>query len=232
MTTIEDNDVVDIAEYAARGEKPPRGRRYRFRLDREPYISTSEVLTGAQILAFGSLDPQHFNLFQAIRGGQRIPIAADQEVDLTQPGIERFFSMKNEHTNGDGNTVCEFELPIEDLAVLAELGLTWEARMHGSQRWLIVHGWRVPDGFQFTEVSIALRIDPNYPMTQIDMAYFQPALARPDGRELPAVTLQNVAGGQWQQWSRHRKPDGWRPGVDNLESHLAFVTHFLTAEVA
>lgn len=234
MSISEESDAIDIAEYAARNERPPPGKRYRFRLDKTSHVSERAVLSGAQILEFASLDPAQFNLFQALRGGQRVPIKADQDVDLTTPGVERFFTMKNEHTSGDGRGTCDFELPADDVTYLSELQLRWEARMHGDQRWLVVHDWPVPCGYQTSHTSIALRIDPNYPLTQIDMAFFRPALVRADGRELPAVTLQPVLGDHWQQWSRHRKPDGWRPGVDNLESHLAFVTHFLTsaAEVA
>lgn len=232
MTISPESDVIDIADYAERNERPPPGRRYRFRIDKTPYISDRERLSGMDILAFAALDSQHFDLFQAKRGGHRIPIAPDQEVDLTEPGVERFFTMKKAHTNGDGQGLREFDLPDEDRALLMDSGLSWEARLFSGQNWLILRGWSVPAGFQVSRTDIALRIDPNYPMTQIDMAYFQPPLSRPDGQELSAVSIQDVAGGQWQQWSRHRAADGWRPGIDNLDSHLAFVTNFLTVEGA
>lgn len=228
--TASEESVIDIADYAARNERPPPGRSYRFRLDKTPYVADKAILLGAEILAFGAMDPQHFNLFQAFRGGRRVPVAPDQKVDLSELGVERFFTMKNEHTNGDGSGAREFELPPDDCEHLVDIGLPWEAKIVSGQRWLVLRGWTLPRGFQVERADIALRIDPNYPMTQIDMAYFNPALSRPDGRELPAVTMVDVGCGQWQQWSRHRNSDGWRPGIDNLESHLAFVSTFLIAE--
>lgn len=81
MTISPEGDVIDIADYAERNERPPPGRRYRFRIDKTPYISDRERLSGSEILAFAALDSQHFDLFQAKRGGHRLPIAPDQEVD-------------------------------------------------------------------------------------------------------------------------------------------------------
>lgn len=231
MKAQDSPEVIDIAEYSANGKPPPKGHRYRFLLDKEPHVSDEAVLTGRQILAFGRLDPQLYNLFQAKRGGHRIPIGADMPVDLTDPGIERFFTMKNEHNNGDGVGQAEFDLPAEDIVYLRGLGLGWVAIQAEGQRWLVIQNWPVPHGLNPSHADIALRIDPNYPMSQIDMAYFRPALTHSLGRDIPNLAEIQIRGEAWQQWSRHRPPDGWRPGVDSLESHLAYVDHFLTHAV-
>src|SRR5690242_11122055 len=114
MNASENPEVIDLAEYAAQGKRPPPGHRYRFLLDKTSYIADQPLLTGRQILAFGGMKPDQFSLFEAQRGGQRVPVGADQEVNLTEPGVERFFTMKKEHTNGDGQHRIDFELPLED----------------------------------------------------------------------------------------------------------------------
>lgn len=231
MNTPDAREVIDIAEYSASGKHPPKGQRYRLMLDKTPHVSDEAELTGRQILAFGNMDPQQYNLFQAEHGGHRIPIGADQVVDLTKPGIERFFTMKNEHSNGDGPAKPEFELPADDLAYLRSLDLEWEAFQADGHRWLLIHNWPVPQGLNPDHADIALRIDPNYPMSQIDMAYFRPPISHALGRNMPNLVAIQIRGESWQQWSRHRPPDGWRPGIDSLESHLAYVDHFLAHAV-
>lgn len=228
MSTSDHPEVIDIAEYSAAGKEPPKGHKYRFRLDKTPYVSDEAFLTGRQILAFGGLDPAQYMLFQASQG-QRSPVGPDQSVDLTTPGIERFFTMKNEHSNGDGSNQPGFELPPDDVAYLKGLGLQWEAATVDGQRWLIIRNWTIPQGLQPSSADIALRIDPNYPMAQIDMAYFRPLLSHAQGREIPNLATIQIQDESWQQWSRHRPANGWRPGVDSLETHLAYVDNFLTA---
>lgn len=228
MNTPEHPEIIDLAEYATQDKRPPKGHRYRFLLDKTPHVTDHAELTGRQILAFGGMNPDQYSLFQAKRHGQRIPVGADQEVDLTEPGIERFFTMKKEHTNGDGQSRIPFELPPEDLAYLHGLEQKWEAIQGGGQRWLVIRGWRIPKGLTPEAADIALRIDPNYPMSQIDMAYFRPALASNSGGVIPNLTTIQILGETWQQWSRHRPPNAWRPGIDGLESHLAYVDHFLS----
>ncbi|RCS31574.1 hypothetical protein DEO45_00180 [Rhodanobacter denitrificans] len=227
MNTSEHPEIIDIAEYAAADKHPPKGHRYRFFLDKAPYISDQAVLTGREILAFAGLDPQHYDLFKASRGGRRDPIAADQSVDLAEPGTERFFTMKNEHSNGDGQEALAFKLPAEDLAYLRDASLEWEVFLDAEQRWLLIRNWPLPVGLVPGHADIALRIDPNYPMSQIDMAYFLPPLSHAQGWAIPSLATIQVRGQAWQQWSRHRPSNGWRPGIDCLETHLAYVDHFL-----
>jgi hypothetical protein len=40
------------------------------------------------------------------------------------------------------------------------------------------------------------------------------------------------AGRQWQQWSRHRTAaSAWRPGEDDLSTHMPCVQDWLAAEL-
>ncbi len=129
----------------------------------------------------------------------------------------------------------EFKLPAGDTEYLDGLGLTWEAIKqppNGTQQWLLIHDWKIPEDYNINSATAALIIDPQYSDTQIDSVYFFPTLKRKDG-----VAINNVAGEtdldgrKFQFWSRHRtQQNAWKPGVDDVASHLALVTEWLKRE--
>lgn len=126
----------------------------------------------------------------------------------------------------------QFRLPAHDEDALDRAGLPWETVIEGQTRWLLVHGRPVPSGYTIDRSSVALDIHPGYPDSQIDMAYFHPDLTPADGRSIKALSKRDIDGKQWQRWSRHRTPQNpWRPGVDDVESHLEQVDHWLRREV-
>src|SRR5258708_37960088 len=96
----------------------------------------------------------------------------------------------------------DFRLPESDESYLKSLGLPWEALLEGATRWLIVHDWKVPAGYNHAKVSLALLIPSNYSDSQVDMVYFKPALARTDGRQIGALSAITIGGRQWQQGFR------------------------------
>ncbi len=127
----------------------------------------------------------------------------------------------------------QFDLPEADVDHLAARGHPWETLAEGDARWLLIHGFPVPAGYNHSAVQLALRIEPAYPDTQIDMAYFFPALARTDGRAIGALTNQAIDGRGFQRWSRHRTGNNpWRPGEDDLSTHLVLVEDWLRREFA
>lgn len=125
-----------------------------------------------------------------------------------------------------------FQLPTEDTEYLENCGLQWETVAENQDRRVVIYGSPVPVGYNVTAVDINLRIVNGYPDTQIDMAYFSPLLARSDGKAIGAVVNYNFDGKAWQQWSRHRTgTNPWRPGLDNIESHLLLVEDWLKREL-
>ena len=123
-----------------------------------------------------------------------------------------------------------FALPAADQRHLDNLGVSWECIKDGLQ-WLIIHGWQTPDGYNHRQVDMALLIPPLYPDAQIDMVYFYSPLARIDGKLIRQLSSQTIQGKPWQRWSRHRTPQNpWRPGVDDIASHLALVDDWLRRE--
>jgi hypothetical protein len=126
----------------------------------------------------------------------------------------------------------QFQLSEEDEECLAALGLEWEALTEGNTKWLIVHSYPIPEGYNHRHADAALRISPSYPDDQIDMVYFFPGLALTSGKAIRQLTPHALEGKQYQQWSRHRTAQNpWRPGLDNICTHLIQVTDWLEREL-
>lgn len=126
----------------------------------------------------------------------------------------------------------QFILPERDREYLDACGLPWETVIDARNQWLLVHDFPVPDGYNTKKVIAALMIAPGYPDGQLDMIYFYEPLARADGRAIKALADQQLAGKIFQRWSRHRTAaNPWRPGEDDVSTHLALVEGWLEKEL-
>lgn len=125
-----------------------------------------------------------------------------------------------------------FQLAEEDLECLAALGRPWEAVIETHVKWLLFPDYPIPDGYNHRLVTAALRMPPSYPDDQIDMVYFHPALALVSGKGIAQLSMCALDGKQFQQWSRHRTAaNPWRPGLDNVGTHLLLVNCWLEKEL-
>lgn len=125
----------------------------------------------------------------------------------------------------------QFRLPEEDEEHLEARGLPWETVVEANVRWLIIHGFPVPEGYNHRSVSAAVMLNPAYPDGPLDMIYLFPHLARTDGKVIRALAHHHLDGETWQRWSRHRtNQNPWRPGVDSIASHLLLVEDWLRRE--
>ena len=93
-------EVIDLEEHAKSGKKPPRARSYRIRIDRDRFEVEASGLTGRQILGLAGKTPEGHLLSQKLHGGRVDPIGADQYVDFTTPGVERFQTLALDPTEG------------------------------------------------------------------------------------------------------------------------------------
>ena len=93
-------ELVDIEEYAKRGEKPPRANQYKFRVDDRYYTTPKSKLTGHEILAFAEKTPEAYQLRERLGRGKVVAIASDEVVDLCGHGVERFMTIPKENTQG------------------------------------------------------------------------------------------------------------------------------------
>jgi hypothetical protein len=126
----------------------------------------------------------------------------------------------------------QFQLPESDREFLEARGLPWETIIESNTKWLLIHEFPVPNGYNHNTVTVALMIVAGYPEAQIDMVYFYPALARLDGHQINALASQNIEGKTYQRWSRHRTSQNpWRPGEDDVSTHLSLVEFLVEKEL-
>lgn len=226
-------EEVEIEEYAKKGQHVPKARRYVIRIDKERKVVHTPTITGREILALVGKTPEMYKLYEHRRGHQPIKIDPDEVVHLHEHGIERFTTMPKDTTEGrDTATLSrEFRLPGADEDYLNGRDLPWETVRDAAGQWMIIHSWALPNGYNQTEVSVALLIPPGYSDSQIDMVYFRPALSRRDNKPIGALSTQQIRGEVWQRWSRHRTSAyPWRAGIDDVASHLALVDEWLRRE--
>jgi len=82
---------VDLEKTAREGRRPPKGRRYRIRIDSKKYLAPEATMTGREILELAERTPaDDYVLILRIWGECNEVIELDKEVDLTRRGIERF----------------------------------------------------------------------------------------------------------------------------------------------
>jgi hypothetical protein len=125
-----------------------------------------------------------------------------------------------------------FQLGEEDEEWLAALGRSWEAIVENNAKWLLFPDYPIPEGYNHRTATAAIRIPPSYPDDQIDMVYFHPALALVSGTAIAQLSMCALDRTQYQQWSRHRtQANPWRPGLDNVSTHLLQVNSWLEREL-
>lgn len=226
-------EVVEIEVFAIEEKPLPHAKHYIIRVDKQKVTVNRAEITGAEILALVGKTPAQFKLYEHRRHHQPKLIQPEEVVHLHAHHIERFTTMPKDTTEGI-EALCrrqDFRMPTADEGYLNRLGLSWEALRDGATRWLILHDWKLPAGYNHQQSSLALLIPDNYSDSQIDMVYFNPHLARKDSRPIGALSTQNIAGAAWQRWSRHRtSANPWRPGIDDVASHLALVDEWLQRE--
>jgi hypothetical protein len=93
-------DVIDLEVYGKKGEKPPSATTYRIRIDKDFKDVTAVGLTGREILALVAKTPETHLLSMKVHEKGSRPIQADEFVDFTEQGIERFQTLARDATEG------------------------------------------------------------------------------------------------------------------------------------
>lgn len=205
---------------------------YKIQIDKQHLETSNPTPTARELLTLaGKVPVEHFALYLKEKGQpQRLEL--DERVDLRTPGVEKFVTLPLDQTEGLGAGRRQFSLPQEDSEWLEGLGLIYEMVAEGGIPRVVIYGWQLPIGYNVQKADVNVRIEPGYPDTQIDMAYFSPALVRRDGRAIAAVVDDSFDGKVWQRWSRHRTAaNPWRPGLDGLATHFALVDDWLAREL-
>ena len=95
------DQIADLEEYAARGQRPPRCRGYRIRVNRERLVVNEPNPTREMILETAGLAPvDQWTLRIKVRGAKSELIEPGERVDLTKPGIEKFKALPRDQTEG------------------------------------------------------------------------------------------------------------------------------------
>lgn len=231
------DEVVNLEQAYKNDEKVAKGKKYQYRVNETDYISDTETKTGREILELAGFPVDGSVMLRQKVKGNWETIALTIVVDFTTPGLEKFKTIKNEHT--EGSLIVEnakslrrdFVLLEEDVEFLSSLNLPWETLIQRDAKWVMVHEYPIVEGYNIQSTTIAFRIAPTYPTTQIDMVYFHPKLSRADGQPISCLSDLAIDGKMFQQWSRHRTAaSAWRPGIDNLSTHYPLVEAWLISE--
>lgn len=224
-------EIIDLEAYSKEGKPVPKEKKYRIKIDREVYVVEKECMTGRELLALaGKNPPEKYQLNMKLNGGKVEPISLDEKVCFTKPGVEKFMTLPLDQTEGQGSRK-KFDLLEDDVEFLESMGLPWETLSEPTGQWILIHDYPVCEGYNVNKLTVAIKVEPGYPRTQLDMAYFFPGLSRRDGHAIGATSAQQIDGKSYQRWSRHRTGQNpWREGIDNLSTHMSLVSYWFRQE--
>ena len=126
----------------------------------------------------------------------------------------------------------EFKFNEEETAYLNTLSPEWETIKSDGFRWLLIYDFPIPEGYTVDKAIIAVNIPLEYPIAQLDMVYFYPAIKRIDGKEIKQTQYTKVIDGKiFQRWSRHYTPaHPWNPNGDSIITHIMAIQNWLERE--
>ncbi len=194
-------------------------------------FDTPTVVIRDAVIRAGLNPNQAWHIFLKVEGQPKVEKNIDDVIDLRTPGIEKLRLTPKDVNNGEESPAKrrEFSLLPSDERYLNEMGYFWETSLNGNARWLIIHGFEVPEGYNHHQVNLALSIPSGYPVNMLDMFYVSPPLARGNGVNIPATEATAVIDSvAYQRWSRHRS---WDPETDSVISQLAMADGCLQKEV-
>lgn len=94
-------ELVDLEIYARRGEKPPRAKSYRIKIDKAYFTVHVDHMTGSELLTLaGKLPPEKFMITEKVPGNQPRRIQLTETVYFHTHCIERFMTMPLDPTEG------------------------------------------------------------------------------------------------------------------------------------
>lgn len=95
------DDIIDLEDFAKRGERPPLARGYRLKINGDPYVLHDPVVTGRAILTLAGLFPaENYTLRLKLAGERPRKVGLDECVDLRHPGLEKFKALPRDQTEG------------------------------------------------------------------------------------------------------------------------------------
>lgn len=97
-------DVIEVEEYTKKvngKDKLPKAKKYIIRVDKTKFTVEVTEMTGREVLTLAGKTPvEQYKLTQKMHGGAAKTIGLDDTVDFTEPGVERFMTLKLDQTEG------------------------------------------------------------------------------------------------------------------------------------
>lgn len=200
-------------------------RTFRLEVDRQEREWGAAAITGRVVKLLANVDPAKHDLYQEVRGEDPL-IRDDDVINLEGTGVERFYTIISETTEGLA------VLPPADRSFLEGRAISYEVLAEGGQAAVVLKSYKVPAGkFDHDATDILILLPAGYPDALVDMFYCAPwlRLAAADRYPNAADVPHDFAGRTWQRWSRHNSD--WRPGIDGIHTVIARVDRAL-AEAA
>jgi len=94
-------DVIDLEKCARDGMTPPSGSFiYRIKIDGDKYDFKAREVTGEELMSRAGKKYGEWSLNRKLSAGRRVPLEAEQLVDLSEPGVERFETVRRQAQQG------------------------------------------------------------------------------------------------------------------------------------
>lgn len=231
---VEDADVIDLNGDAVESFVT-RKRQWKLNVQGVPLVSDLPSIVVRDAISRAGFDPDKgWFVFLKVQGQPKREVTLADPIDLRTPGIERLRLTPRNVDNGEAIPPRrDFSVLDADEDHLDQLGLRWETVVEGERRWLVVHGYPVPDGYKVSHTELAIEVPPTYPQAALYGFYAFPPLALASGNEIPSTQLRGtIRGREFHGWSRHRgSNDPWNPTKDNIATHMTLVDAALAKEV-
>jgi hypothetical protein len=115
----------------------------------------------------------------------------------------------------------------QDQQFLADSALNYTVTVDGQFADMVITGFSTAPGLSLDTVDLLIRLPFGFPDAAPDMFWVMPNLSMATGQPIPGTEMtEAIVDRVWQRWSRHIAGQ-WRPGVDNLETYLAYIRRCL-----
>src|SRR5262249_41097412 len=140
---------IDNSEDGRPSPRPPKPESWKINVQGVEVVSDKPTILARDAIKLAGFDPDAgWIIVLKIAGESRKEIGLDTEIDLTHPGIEKLRLTPRQINNGEGPAQrLEFRLLPDDEAHLGRLGLRWETVCEGARRWLLLHAYPLPLGY-------------------------------------------------------------------------------------
>lgn len=95
MSKAQENvEIIDLEDFSKEGKTVPKGKRYRFKVDNEKFVTNSESLSAEEILKIAGVNKEEFYLQKKVKEKGLEVLCFNEKVDFTEPGVESFKTLR------------------------------------------------------------------------------------------------------------------------------------------